>query len=109
MEGTIDTYIKEKVRKLGFDKYTIKPEKLRVNNTLLELKAFNEFYVLFHCSDDTAQFKIKADNDIITQDDYVTAGVPYLLYDLRGNISIDTRIAGNDVTFLIYQVLMEKL
>jgi hypothetical protein len=109
VEGTIDTYIKEKVRKLGFDKYTIKPEKLRVNNTLLELKAFNEFYVLFHCSDDTAQFKIKADNDIITQDDYVTAGVPYLLYDLRGNISIDTRIAGNDVTFLIYQVLMEKL
>ena len=93
---------------MGFDRFTIKPVKFRVNNDLLELKAFGEFYVLFHCSNDTAKFKIKSDNDILTQDDYVTDGVPYLLYDLRGNISIDTRIAGNDVTFLMYHVMPEK-
>ena len=108
MEGTIDTYIKERVRKFGFKEFTIKPVKFRVNNSLLELKAFNEFYVLFHCSDDVATFKIKADNDIITQDDYVTVGVPYLLYDLRGNISIDTRKNSSDITFLMYHIMLEK-
>ena len=108
MEGTIDTYIREKVRIMGFDKFTLKPVKFRVNNSHLELKAFNEFYVLFHCSDDASVFRIKADNDIITNEDYVVAGVPYLLYDLRGNISIDTRMNGSDITFLMYHVLLEK-
>jgi len=108
MEGTIDTYIREKVRKMGFIHYSIKPVKFQVANSLLEIKAFNEFYVLFHCSDDTAYFRIKADNDIITQNDYVVAGIPYLLYEFRGNISIDTRMNGNNVTFLMYHVLLEK-
>ena len=108
MEGTIDTYIREKVRKMGFTHFTLKPVKFRVANSLFEMKAFNEFYVLFHCSEDTAYFRIKADNDIITQADYVVAGIPYLLYEFRGNICIDTRINGDDVTFLMYHIMLEK-
>ena len=108
MEGTIDTYIREKVRKMGFANYTLKPVRFRVENSVLELKAFNEFYVLFHCSTDCGKFRIKADNEIITEKDYVVSGVPYLLYELRGNISIDTRTAESDITFLMYHVLLEK-
>ena len=108
MEGTIDSYIKERVRKMGFSKYSFKPVKFRVNRSVLELKAFNEFYLLFHCSSETDVFRIKADNDIITNEDYFSIGIPYLLYELRGNISIDTLIGNSDITFLMYHVMLER-
>ena len=107
MEGTIRLYLETRLKKLGFSSFTFEAESVTVFNEVKEIKAFNEFYYLFDCTNDTDDFIIKADNDIMTASDFMVGAVPYITHEFFGNIRIDTIGAVNPHTFTFYHVLPE--
>ncbi len=94
---------------MGYEAFTFEVEAITLFNEIKEIKAFNEFYYLFDCTNEVDDFLIKADNNIMPSSEFEIGAVPYVTHEFFGNITIDTRGAVSPHTFLFYHVLPELI
>jgi len=96
---------------MGYKTFHWMPKSLTLTpNMIYPLAAQNEYLYIFDVNSQAGDvFTIRADNDIIKQSDFILSGVPYLFYEVTGNVTINTVNAINDQTFLYIRVLPEEV
>ncbi|MEZ5149130.1 MAG: hypothetical protein R2759_19180 [Bacteroidales bacterium] len=107
MEGIIRLYIENRMEEMGYSKFHFKinPVTVKSGESIKRIDAHNEFWYLFDVNQVDDNFTLTANNNIINQDEFVVDGVPYISYELTGDIIIDNTGAFNDQTFLFYRVI----
>lgn len=108
---TLMQFIQMRMQQIGYKTYGWKPSSVTMPiNTKFHYNGQNEYYFIFDVNSQSGdKFRIKADNDIIVESDFILSGVPYLFYEFTGNIYIDTTGALNPQTFLFIRVLPEEI
>lgn len=104
-------FILKRMLQIGFITYDWKPSFVTIPaDTKVHYNGQNEYFYIFDVNSQAGdKFRIKADNDIIRETDFILSGVPYLFFEFTGNIYIDTTGAVNPQTFLYIRVLPEKV
>lgn len=107
MEGIIRLYIENRMEEMGFKKFwfNITPVIVKTGDSVKRIDAHNEFWYLFDVNQVDDNFTLRANNNIITQDEFVIDGVPFISYELTGDIVIDNTGAFQDQAFLFYRVI----
>ena len=107
MEGIIKLFIENRMKEMGFERFHFKvsPITIKVGESVSWVNAHNEFWYLFDVNQTEDSFTITANNNIITQDEFVVDGVPFITYEFTGDIKIENAEAQSDQTFLFYRVI----
>jgi hypothetical protein len=107
MEGIISLYIESRMREMGFEKFhfSIRPITIKSGENIIRIDAHNEFWYLFDVNQSEDSFTITANNNIITKDEFVVDGVPFITYEFTGDMKIDNTDARLDQSFLFYRVI----
>jgi hypothetical protein len=69
------------------------------------IKAFNENYFLFDISDVEVPFSVRADNESITDRDYIVTGSPVVCPEFTGNLTIKNLSSTTDLRFVFIQCI----
>ena len=101
METFIFEFIKMRMTQLGYKSFHWIPSHVAVPiNAKVHFNGQNEYYYVFDVNSQAGDvFRIKADNDIITQANFILSGVPYLFFELTGNIYVDTNTAPSNCVY----------
>ena len=107
MEGIIRLYLEKRMHEMGFNgfHFSITPVRIGHQENIQRINAHNEFWYLFDVNQSADSFTIRANNNIITQDEFVVDGIPFITHEFTGDIIIDNTGAGADQTFLFYRVI----
>jgi len=110
METLILEYIRMRMKAMGFKNFHFRPAYITIPaNSLANIQAQNQYLYFFDVNSQQGdKFMVRGDTDVITQDSFILSGVPYLFYEMTGNVSIDTTGAINPQTFLYIRVLPEE-
>lgn len=97
------------MREMGFEKFhlSITPITIKFQEETIWINAHNEYWYLFDVNQTADPFTVRANNNIISQDEFVVDGVPFITYEFTGDIKIENTGAQSDQTFLFYRVIPE--
>lgn len=111
METLILEFIRMRMQAMGFKGFHFRPAYITVAaNTTAQIQAQNQYLYFFDVNSQAGDmFMVRSDTDVISQDSFILSGVPYLFYEMTGNVTIDTTGAINPQTFLYIRVLPEEL
>jgi len=111
METLILEFIRMRMLAMGFKGFHFRPAHITVAaNSLAQVQAQNQYLYFFDVNSQAGDlFMVRGDTEVITQDSFILSGVPYLFYEMTGNVTIDTTGAINPQTFLYIRVLPEEL
>jgi len=108
MEDFISFYVNNRMKELGKTKgFHMSQERTTVltTDTTVMIEATNEIWILFDVSQLTDAFTIDASNRRVTQAGFDAAGLPYIIYELTGDIIITRDAATLNQTFLFYRII----
>jgi hypothetical protein len=111
METLILEFIRMRMLAMGITGFHFRPAFITVAaNSIVQIQAQNQYLYFFDVNSQAGDmFMVRGDTEVITQDCFVLSGVPYLFYEMTGNVTIDTTGAINPQTFLYIRVLPEQL
>ena len=104
MEDQIKFYVETRMKAMGYNTFHFEQVRQLVDNETVQINATNEYWILFDVNQLTDDFTIEANNRTVTQTGFDAAGLPYITYELTGDIII-TGGATADQIFLFYRII----
>lgn len=106
MEDQIRFYVENRIREMGYKTFHFYQERQvrAIGADALQINATNEFWILFDVNQLTDDFTIEANNRTVTQAGFDANGLPYITYELTGDIIISGTVTAEQV-FLFYRII----